>query len=74
MMRRAYLEASSYARHRHAFGQPIVEFPSTRATIADLRVAWLGALHLVFALTELEDRIDAGVADDEHDRATTASS
>jgi acyl-CoA dehydrogenase len=65
MMRRAYLEASAYARHRRAFGRPIDEFPSTRATIADLRVMWLGALHLVFALTELEDRIDAATADEE---------
>ena len=65
MMRRAYLEASAYARHRRAFGHTIGEFPSTRATIADLRVMWLGALHLVFELTALEDRIDAGTADDE---------
>ncbi len=65
MMRRAYLEASAYARHRRAFGRPIDEFPSTRATIADLRVLWLGALHLAFALTALEDRIDAANADDE---------
>jgi acyl-CoA dehydrogenase len=65
MMRRAYLEASAYARHRRAFGRPIDEFPSTRATVADLRVMWLGALHLVFALTALEDRIDSSSADDE---------
>jgi acyl-CoA dehydrogenase len=65
MMRRAYLEASAYAHHRRAFGRPIDAFPSTRATIAQLRVAWLGALHLVFALTELEDRIDSARADDE---------
>ena len=49
----------------NAFGRPIDEFPSTRATIADLRVMWLGALHLVFALTALEDRIDSASADDE---------
>lgn len=65
MMRRAYLEASAYARHRRAFGRTIDEFPSTRATIADLRVMWLGALHLVFALTALEDDIDSSNADDE---------
>ncbi len=65
MMRRAYLEASAYARHRRAFGRTIDQFPSTRATIAQLRVAWLGGLHLVFALTELEERIDAARADDE---------
>ena len=31
MMRRAYLEASAYARHRRAFDRPIGEFASTRA-------------------------------------------
>lgn len=65
MMRRAYLEAAAYARHRRAFGRPIDGFPSTRATIADLRVMWLGALHLAFALTALEDLIDSSDADDE---------
>ncbi len=64
MIRRAYVEASAYARRRHAFGQPIHGFASTRATIAELRAIWLGALHLVFALTGLEDRIDAGTADE----------
>jgi alkylation response protein AidB-like acyl-CoA dehydrogenase len=62
MMRRAYLEASAYATHRKAFGNPIAAFPAVRKTIAEMRAAWLGALHLVFALTALEDRIDAGTA------------
>ena len=65
MMRRAYLEASAYARHRRAFGARIDEFPAVRAILAQLRVSWTGALHLVFALTALEDRIDAGTADEE---------
>ena len=65
MIRRAYLEASAYARHRSAFGGPIVRFPAVRAALADLRARWLGALHLAFALTELEDRIDAGTAGEE---------
>lgn len=65
MIRRAYLEASAYARHRRAFGAPIADFPAVQATLADLRTAWLGALHLVLALTALEDRIDGGTADDE---------
>jgi acyl-CoA dehydrogenase len=64
MMRRAYLEAAAYARHRRAFGHPIHDFPATRRIVADLRVRWLGALHLTWALTALEDRIDAGTADD----------
>jgi Acyl-CoA dehydrogenase, C-terminal domain len=65
MIRRAYLEASAYARHRRAFGRPIAEFPAVQATLADLRATWLGALHLVFALTALEDQIDSAAADDE---------
>lgn len=65
MIRRSYLEASSYAMHRRAFGGPIIEFPAIRAILAELRTSWLGALHLVFALTEAEDAIDAGTADEE---------
>jgi len=64
MMRRAVLEARAYARHREAFGRPIEEFPSIRHTLADMVATSSGALHLVFALTSLEDRIDAGTADD----------
>ncbi len=62
MMRRAWLEASAYARHREAFGRPIGEFPAVRRTLADMASVSVGALHLVMALTGLEDRIDAGTA------------
>ena len=62
MMRRAFLEASAYAHHREAFGRPIEEFPAVRRTLADMAAASAGSLHLVFALTGLEDRIDAGTA------------
>jgi acyl-CoA dehydrogenase len=65
MMRRAVLEARSYARHREAFGRRIEEFPAVRHTLADMVSTSSGALHLVFALTGLEDRIDGGTADDE---------
>jgi alkylation response protein AidB-like acyl-CoA dehydrogenase len=65
MMRRAYLEASAYARHRRAFGRPIEEFPAVRQTIASMRAEWVAALRLSWMLTELEDAIDAGTADDE---------
>ena len=65
MMRRAVLEARAYARHRQAFGRRIEEFPAVRHTLADMVATSSGALHLVFALTGLEDRIDAGTADDE---------
>ena len=62
MMRRAWLEASAYARHREAFGQAIGGFPAVRRTLADMGSTAAGALHLVIALTGLEDRIDDGSA------------
>ncbi len=65
MMRRAYLEASSYARVREAFGRPIGDFPAIQRTLAEIGATSVGALHLVFALTGLEDRIDAGDASDD---------
>lgn len=65
MMRRAELEARAYARHRRAFSRTIDAYPMTRATLARLRTRRLGGLHLVFALTGLEDRIDLGTADAE---------
>ena len=65
MMRRAWLEASAYARHREAFGQAICGFPAVRRTLAEMAANSMGALHLVVALTALEDRIDAGTASDE---------
>lgn len=64
MMRRAVLDATSYAEHRRAFGQPISAFPAVRTTLAGMKARWLGALHVCFELTELEDRIDIGIASD----------
>ncbi|MFV1991765.1 MAG: acyl-CoA dehydrogenase family protein, partial [Acidimicrobiales bacterium] len=61
-MRRAYVEAAAYAQHRQAFGQPIAEFPVVRMTLASMKLTWLGALHACWALTDLEDRIDADTA------------
>lgn len=62
MMRRALLEANGYARHRRAFGRPIGDYPLVRETLAGMRMDWLGALRLVWLLTDLEDRIDAETA------------
>jgi alkylation response protein AidB-like acyl-CoA dehydrogenase len=65
MMRRAYVEAASYARHRRAFGRVIGEFPLVRRQVAELKAEWLGALHSTWALTALDEAVDlatAGVA------------
>lgn len=65
MMRRAYLEAAGYARHRHAFGTRIGTFPAVRVTLASMKSAWMGGLHLWWLLTGLEDRIDSASATDD---------
>lgn len=65
IMRRAYLEASAYARARTAFGNPISHFPLIRALVARMKTEWLGALHATWMLTGLEDAIDSGNADDD---------
>ena len=66
LMRRANLEARNFARRRRAFGSPIQDFPVLRLTLADMAALSEGALALVLALTDFEDRIDADVAS-EHD-------
>ena len=65
MMRRAVVEATSFAHYRQAFGVPIEEFPAVRRILADMIAVANGALHLVFALTGLEDLVDADRASDD---------
>ena len=61
-MRRAYLEASAYARHREAFGRRIAEFPLVRRQIAQIKAEWMAALHSTWALTSLDEQVDLGDA------------
>ncbi|HUX04111.1 MAG TPA: acyl-CoA dehydrogenase family protein [Acidimicrobiales bacterium] len=65
IMRRAVLEARNFASHREAFGVTIDHFAPVKRTLCDMTAVSLGALHLVMALTELEDRIDAGSPSEE---------
>lgn len=62
IMRRACVEARNFARRRHAFGVAIEDFAVVRRTLADMIAATEGALGLVLALSELEDRIDTNSA------------
>ena len=62
IMRRAVVEARNFARRRRAFGVAIEDFAVVRRTLADMVAASEGALGLVLALTEVEDRIDAETA------------
>jgi alkylation response protein AidB-like acyl-CoA dehydrogenase len=60
VMRRAYLEAAAFARERVAFGQPIVEFPLVRESLAVMRVEAEAALASSLEVTRLVDSSDEG--------------
>ncbi len=55
LMHRAYLEASSFAAFREAFGQPIDEFPLVRENLAVMRSEEHAALLSTLELTSLVD-------------------
>jgi acyl-CoA dehydrogenase len=65
LMRRAYLEASSFARARRAFGRPIADFPLVRENLAVMKTEEQAALASSLALTELVACIDAGEASED---------
>jgi acyl-CoA dehydrogenase len=64
LMRRAYLEAAGFARHRNAFGQPIADFPLVRENLAIIKAEEQAALASTMALTGLVDALDHGSADE----------
>ncbi|HET8576890.1 MAG TPA: acyl-CoA dehydrogenase family protein [Methylomirabilota bacterium] len=57
MMRRAWIEASSYARAREAFGRPIGEFPAVRQQLAEMRALGAAGLASTLFVASLEDRL-----------------
>lgn len=59
VMRRAWLEAAAFARERVAFGQPIVEFPLVRESLAVMRAEAEAALASTLELTRLVGSSDA---------------
>lgn len=68
-MRRAYLEAGSYACFRRAFGNPIASYPLVQEAVADIQSEVYAAVASSFALAALLDRIEIGQAS-EDDKAT----
>ena len=62
IMCRSYLEASSFARHRQAFGAAISTFPALREQLAIMKSEMCAALASTFALTAFVARIDEGSA------------
>jgi alkylation response protein AidB-like acyl-CoA dehydrogenase len=65
LMRRAYLEAASFARERTAFGHPIAEFPLVRENLAVMKAETQAALASTLELTRLVEKIDAGTASED---------
>ncbi|HEV8687901.1 MAG TPA: acyl-CoA dehydrogenase family protein [Gaiellaceae bacterium] len=65
LMRRAYLEASTFARERTAFGRPIAEFPLVRENLAVMKAEEQAAFASTHELTQLVEKIDAGTASDD---------
>ena len=60
--RRAYLEASRYAAHRHAFGKPIADYPLVQEALVEMRADLAGGLAVTWRLSHLVDRQDEGAA------------
>ena len=65
LMKRAFLEAASFARERSAFGGPIGRFPLVRENLAVMKSEEAAAYASTTHLTELVAKIDEGSASDE---------
>lgn len=65
LMRRAYIDASSFARHRLAFGRAVGGFPLVREQLSSMKVDEHAALASTLVLTGLREKIDAGTATSE---------
>ena len=62
LMRRACLEARTYARHRTAFGSPLIQFPAVAHLLARMDVTACAAVSTTFRILALGDRLAAGAA------------
>jgi acyl-CoA dehydrogenase len=69
MMRRTEIDASAYAAHRTAFGQPIERFPLVHRSLERVRTETRAGLAGTLALAALSDRIATSAAS-EAERAT----
>jgi hypothetical protein len=58
IMSRAFLEASSFAHHREAFGEKVVSFPAVREQLAIMKSETAAAMASTFALTQFVAKID----------------
>lgn len=62
--RRAYMVAWRYARHRGAFGQPIIHFPLVQDRLARMRSDAVAMLSGTMRIVQTVDEIETGKKDD----------
>jgi len=62
LMRRACIEARSYARHRTAFGKPIMEHAMVAQILARMEVITSAAVSTTFRILAMSDRLATGKA------------
>jgi acyl-CoA dehydrogenase len=56
-MRRAFIEAQTFARHRTAFGPPIIDYPLVARTLTRIKVLSTAATAATFRILALSDRL-----------------
>ncbi|MFP4600005.1 MAG: acyl-CoA dehydrogenase family protein [Persicimonas sp.] len=62
--RRAYVTAQTYAQHRVAFDQPIINYPLVKETLANVKAEIDACVSASMHLAWLQDRMDLGEAGD----------
>ncbi len=60
LMRRACIEAQTYAQHRKAFGKAIVEHPAVAQILARMKVISSAAVATTFRILAMSDRLAGG--------------
>ncbi len=63
--RRAYVIASTYANHRHAFGRPIAEFPLVAEALKEMHEETRAITSGSLFLAHVRDRIETGPGDED---------
>ncbi len=64
LLQRGYYEALAFARHRQAFGGPIIQYPLVQEALAEIKSSLYAGMAATFRLSHLIDRIDLGQASD----------
>jgi acyl-CoA dehydrogenase len=65
IMRRAFVEAQTYAAHRHAFDHLILDYPAVQETLARMKLRTVTCLTTTFRILAMTDRLEAFGRDDE---------